>query len=285
MADRAEGPGPGAADAAVTPFASPRRLAAHITGVAAKAADRSVLQKLMPVAVAWTPTASPPRAAEEAGRLGADASGRAAAQARTRTARPRRCSWTAPVPGATLADGLQKALAEALAKLPIPKVMSLPAGSRPTADCSPAGPACISCARPWPGGAAWHRRGAVSAGPARPAAAPRATASRRRSTRCIAGHADSYAATCAEEGAVIASFAERRAEIARQLQAAAARRQRPAAHRRRGPARRGDGPGRAPQRAAVPVRAGVPGGAAGVPDPDDEGQPEVLSAARRRTAS
>ena len=40
------------ADAVVTPFASPRRLAAHITGVAAKAADRSVLHKLMPVAVA-----------------------------------------------------------------------------------------------------------------------------------------------------------------------------------------------------------------------------------------
>ena len=40
-------------DAAVaTPFASPRRLAAHITQVAAQAADRVVQQKLMPVAVA-----------------------------------------------------------------------------------------------------------------------------------------------------------------------------------------------------------------------------------------
>ena len=38
--------------AVVTPFASPRRLAAHITAVSGRAADRAVLQKLMPVAVA-----------------------------------------------------------------------------------------------------------------------------------------------------------------------------------------------------------------------------------------
>ena len=35
-----------------TPFASPRRLAVHVTAVAAKAVDKAVQQKLMPVAVA-----------------------------------------------------------------------------------------------------------------------------------------------------------------------------------------------------------------------------------------
>ena len=40
-----------AADAAVTAFASPRRLAAHVTGVLAQGADKAVQQKLMPVAV------------------------------------------------------------------------------------------------------------------------------------------------------------------------------------------------------------------------------------------
>jgi glycyl-tRNA synthetase beta chain len=35
----------------VTAFASPRRLGAHITNVAAKAADKSLQQKLMPVSV------------------------------------------------------------------------------------------------------------------------------------------------------------------------------------------------------------------------------------------
>lgn len=40
-----------AADSQVTPYASPRRLAAHITHVAAKAADKPLRTKLMPVAV------------------------------------------------------------------------------------------------------------------------------------------------------------------------------------------------------------------------------------------
>ena len=39
------------AQSAFTPFASPRRLAAHVTQVAAQAADKAVQQKLMPVSV------------------------------------------------------------------------------------------------------------------------------------------------------------------------------------------------------------------------------------------
>ncbi len=38
-------------NAVVTPFATPRRLAAHITGVATQAADNAVSQKLMPITV------------------------------------------------------------------------------------------------------------------------------------------------------------------------------------------------------------------------------------------
>ena len=40
-----------AEDAAVTSFATPRRLAVHVAEVAARAADRQLSQKLMPVAV------------------------------------------------------------------------------------------------------------------------------------------------------------------------------------------------------------------------------------------
>ena len=40
-----------AADAAVTPYASPRRLAVQVAGVLAKAADRAQQTRLMPVAV------------------------------------------------------------------------------------------------------------------------------------------------------------------------------------------------------------------------------------------
>ena len=43
------------AQSAVTPFASPRRLAAHVTQVAAQAADKAVQQKLMPVSVQSEP--------------------------------------------------------------------------------------------------------------------------------------------------------------------------------------------------------------------------------------
>ena len=40
-----------AATSVVTAYASPRRLAAHVTQVAAQAADKAIQQKLMPVAV------------------------------------------------------------------------------------------------------------------------------------------------------------------------------------------------------------------------------------------
>ena len=51
LAQRLTAQGLAAPDAVVTPFASPRRLAAHITAVLPRAADRAVSQKLMPVAV------------------------------------------------------------------------------------------------------------------------------------------------------------------------------------------------------------------------------------------
>ena len=46
------------ADAVVTPFASPRRLAAHVAGVLPRAADKPLQHKLMPVAVALDAEAS-----------------------------------------------------------------------------------------------------------------------------------------------------------------------------------------------------------------------------------
>jgi glycyl-tRNA synthetase beta chain len=52
LADSLKASGLAAADAAVTAYASPRRLAVQVAGVAPKAADRAVQQKLMPVAVA-----------------------------------------------------------------------------------------------------------------------------------------------------------------------------------------------------------------------------------------
>ncbi|MEN9888182.1 MAG: Glycine--tRNA ligase beta subunit, partial [Pseudomonadota bacterium] len=51
LAEQLKAQGLAAADAAVTAYASPRRLAAHVRGVLAQAADKAVQQKLMPVSV------------------------------------------------------------------------------------------------------------------------------------------------------------------------------------------------------------------------------------------
>jgi len=64
-----------AASAIVTAYASPRRLAAHVTDVAAVAADKPVAQKLMPVAVGLDATGNAtPALAKKLAALGADAS-------------------------------------------------------------------------------------------------------------------------------------------------------------------------------------------------------------------
>lgn len=63
-----------AADAQVTAFATPRRLAAHITAVLAVAADKPVVQKLMPVAVGLDANGNAtPALLKKLAALGADA--------------------------------------------------------------------------------------------------------------------------------------------------------------------------------------------------------------------
>jgi glycyl-tRNA synthetase beta chain len=60
LAEQLKTQGLAAADAVVTAFASPRRLAAHVTGVLAQGADKAVQQKLMPWLWAWMRLATPP---------------------------------------------------------------------------------------------------------------------------------------------------------------------------------------------------------------------------------
>src|SRR6185436_1560442 len=108
----------------LTAFASPRRLAAHITGVAASAADKSVSQKLMPVSVGLDAAGNAtPALLKKLQALGADAS-TVPALKRVMEGKAEALFYESNVKGATLAEGLQKALAESLAKLPIPKVMT-----------------------------------------------------------------------------------------------------------------------------------------------------------------
>jgi glycyl-tRNA synthetase beta chain len=124
-------------------------------------------------------------------------------------------------PGVDLAAGLQKALDEALAKLPIPKVMTYQLQT----DCELPGWSSVQFVRPAHGLVALHGSAVVPV-----------KALGLNSGNTTQGHrfeaavdpvvlkdADSYAATLATDGAVIASFDARRAEIVRQLAVAAAR--------------------------------------------------------------
>ena len=203
------------ADSQVTPYASPRRLAAHLTGVLAVAADKPVVQKLMPVAVGLDASGNAtPALLKKLAALGADAS--AVAQLRRENdGKAEVLFYDSLAKGASLADGLQKALEAALAALPIPKVMTYQLQD---------GWSSVNFVRPAHGLVALHGDTIV------PLAvlglqSGRTTQGHRfeakQSVVSIA-HADAYAETLKHEGAVIAAFAERRAEIVRQLAAAAA---------------------------------------------------------------
>jgi glycyl-tRNA synthetase beta chain len=204
--------------AVVTPFASPRRLAAHISGVAAKAADRSVQQKLMPVAVALTADGQPtPALLKKLAALGADASAVAGLK-RAPDGKAEALFLDSRVAGATLTEGLQKALAEALVKLPVPKLMSYQLETGTEGDCRP-GWTTVHFVRPAHGLVALHG-GDVVPVTALGLRAGRSTHGHRFEASVsplVLQHADHYGAQLAEQGAVIASFAERRAEIVRQL--------------------------------------------------------------------
>ncbi len=214
LADSLKVQGLAPSDAAVMSFASPRRLAVHLAGVSPKAADRASRQKLMPVAVALNAEGQPtPALLKKLASVGADAS-IVPQLKRLPDGKAEALFWDSIVAGASLAEGLQKALDEALAKLPIPKVMTYQ-----LAD----GWSDVKFVRPAHGLIALHGSELVSIG-ALGLKSGRETRGHRfesAAEKLVIESADSYASQLREQGAVIASFAERRAEIVRQLDAAA----------------------------------------------------------------
>lgn len=201
------------ADAVVTSFATPRRLAVHVSQVARQAADKAVSQKLMPVAVGLDVHGqATPALLKKLAALGADASVVAQLK-RVQDGKAEALFYDSLVQGATLAEGLQKALDEALAKLPIAKVMTYP---NPAAD----GWATVNFVRPAHGLVALHGTDIVAVS-ALGLSAGRVTTGHRfeaRNAVVTLTDADSYPHQLRDEGAVIASFAERRAEIVRQIE-------------------------------------------------------------------
>lgn len=221
LADSLKAQGLAPADAVVTHFASPRRLGLHVTSVAAQAADKAVSQKLMPVAVGLDASGNAtPALLKKLQALGADASAVAGLK-RAPDGKAEALFYDSTVKGATLAVGLQKALEEAIAKLPIPKVMTYQLET----GCELPGWSSVSFVRPAHSLVALHGADVVPV-EALGLKAGHNTQGHRFEAKVspvVLKDADSYAATLTRDGAVIASFAERRAEIVRQLAAAAAK--------------------------------------------------------------
>ena len=213
------------AESVVTPYASPRRLAAHISNVAGTAPDKELITKLMPVSVAIGADGKPtdtfrkrlakdgresladlwPDAVDGPDRLFIQSDGKTDAVFSRRMAK-----------GASLQVGLEFAIEEALSSLPIPKVMTYQLADGWTS---------VSFVRPA------HRLVALHGAEVVPVFllgldAGRETQGHRfeaASPIVSIRDADSYAQQMESEGAVIPGFAERRTEIEKQLKAAAAK--------------------------------------------------------------
>jgi glycyl-tRNA synthetase beta chain len=198
----------------VTSFATPRRLAAHITDVASKAADKEVAQKLMPVKVGLDTEGNPsPALLKRLSGMGLDVS--AVAGLRTENdGKADSLFLDITKTGATLSEGLQKAIDEALAKLPIPKVMTYQIND---------GWESVNFVRPAHGLVALHGEKIVPISALGLSASNTTTGHRFESLKEVItlNNADSYAEQLKTEGAVIACFEARKADIAAQLKEAA----------------------------------------------------------------
>ncbi len=205
-----------AKDAKITAYATPRRLVVHITNVTVQAPDKAVTQKLMPVAVGLDAQgqATPPLLKKLAS-LGADASVVPQLK-RVLDGKAETLFLDTTVKGTSLTDGLQKALQDTIDQLPIPKVMTYQ-----LAD----GWSSVNFVRPAHSLVALHGADIVPIN-ALGLQAGRETQGHRfeaKANPIVLHNADSYTQQLATEGTVIASFAERRAEIMHQLATAAAK--------------------------------------------------------------
>jgi glycyl-tRNA synthetase beta chain len=202
--------------AAVTPFASPRRLAVLIGAASAQADDQDVEIKLMPASVGLDASGAPtPALVKRLLALGAQASASVVAGLERRDeGKATVLYWRTRARGATLAQGLQTALDEALAGLPIAKVMTYP-----LAD----GWQTVAFVRPAHGLMALHGREVVPV-QALGLQAGRQTCGHRFEALVdpvVVTEASAYEATLLEQGRVIASFEQRRRAVADQIDAAA----------------------------------------------------------------
>lgn len=198
----------------LTSFASPRRLALHVMRVAEVSADKTSKLKLMPVSIGIDGQGNAtPALIKRLNGMGLDTTA-VSKLTREMDGKAEGLFLEVMQAGVTLKNGLQIALNEAISKLPIPKVMTYQ-----LAD----GWESVNFVRPAHGLVALHGSEIVPV-TALGLTAGNSTLGHRFEANIspvVISHADRYAEQLKTEGAVIASFSERKAEIERQLSAAA----------------------------------------------------------------
>ena len=231
LGDQLKAQGLAGSASVVTSFASPRRLAVHVTNVLSQAPDVEIVDKLMPVSIAFDSDGKPktpllkkaeknPRCLEQLKNWPAQGTG--ADQLFVKNdGKEDVLYFRSLAAGRDIERGLQVALDTSIAKLPIPKVMSYQLET----DCELPGWTSVNFVRPAHGLVALHGSTVVPVKALGLTAGNSTTGHRFEAavSPVVLQDADSYAATLQKDGAVIASFAERKAEIARQLAAAAAK--------------------------------------------------------------
>ncbi|MFM0120041.1 glycine--tRNA ligase subunit beta [Paraburkholderia sp. RL18-101-BIB-B] len=193
-------------------YATPRRLAVTIKNVRAVAPERHVREKVLPVSVALDKDGQPtaPLAKKLAALGFPDFSVNDLERAQDGKAEAFFLRYAAP--GATLADGLQSALDETLAKLPIPKVMTY---QRPDGTN-------VQFVRPAHRLTALHGEQIVPVSALGIDADDTTLGHRFLSEGFVQiQHADSYAETLLHKAHVVANFADRKATIRTHLLAQA----------------------------------------------------------------
>ena len=204
-------------------FASPRRLGVWIKAVKSQADDKEVVQKLMPVSVGidgqGKPTPALVKKMQALGVVFESPEDLLKLIHRAPDGKTEALFYSNTVKGASLQQGLQKALEEALQKLPIPKVMQYQLHQ----DCDMPGWSTVSFVRPAHGLIALHADQVVPV-----------TALGLRAGNTTSGHrfeaaqspvhikhADDYAQTMLKDGAVIAGFEDRSRAMVQALRAQA----------------------------------------------------------------
>ena len=198
--------------ASVEGFATPRRLAASITGVRRTAPDRELREKVLPVTIAFDAEGKPAaplvkKLAALAKTVGVEAIAPESLE-RAPDGKAESLFYRYTARGAVLAEGLQAALTQTIANLPIPKVMTY---QRPNGEN-------VQFVRPA------HKLIALLGSEVIPVSAfglqsGNVTLGHRflSAGEIVIQDATSYASTLESQGKVIASYAKRREAIRAEL--------------------------------------------------------------------